>query len=166
MGFTWGTAITVDADLVVMEQQLENLLRGSNTFSALHVDASNAIQRDLIALGYDPAKIATKYFVREARLFCYVQIFAAQAREGGGSRALAKHQAYLDDYLREKKANREGLPHFLETPSGATTERRGPRVFNLDGGSFYEPALPRGYGTRHGENTLPTFDEIVKDAPA
>lgn len=164
MGFTWDTAITTNADLEIGEQQLANLLRSGNTYTALHVDASNAIQRDLKGMGYDPSKVDTKYFEREARLYCFVEIFTAQVREGN-SRAQLKAQVYLDQYLREKRTNRDGLPHFLETPANATTERRGPRAMNPDGGSFYEPALPKGYGTRHGEQTLPSFDEFVKDAP-
>lgn len=164
MGFTWDSAITVNADLEIGEQQMTNLLRGTTTYDALHKDAANAIFRDLTALGYDPAKIDEKYFKREARLFVFVQIFAAQVRDGN-QKAQGKHQAYLDEYLREKKANREGLPRFATVSSDTLKRGYGGRVLNLDGGYFHGPALPNGTGAHVGENTIKSFDDYVKNNP-
>lgn len=166
MGFTWDTPITTDADLEVAEQSLSKLLRDGATRVALHKDVANAIYREIKALGYDPAKIVTRYFEKEARLAGLVEIFTAQARDGN-AKAQLKAQLYTDQYLREKAENRKGLPQFIETVDADTvTKRSGPRVMNHEGGSFYAPGLPRYSGSQTGKHTVTSFDDYVKDAPA
>lgn len=159
MGFAWDTPITEDADLEQPEQGITRLLQGSNTYANIHKDAANAIIRDLVGMGYDPATLETKYFEREAKLWIYVEIFSAQARDGN-TRAQAKAQFYLEQLQREQKGR------VYKSTTETRSERTLPMVGNLDHGYFNHSGLRRQDGGKQvGRRLIESFDDHVKDNP-
>lgn len=160
MGFVVGTAVTVNADFTkyIFDQQLTNLLRGSNTFTDLHVGAVNTlIAEHLRPRGYTTAaKLAaitnTDDFLRA--LCCWVawQIFAGQGQSARSENERQAAQSKAEEY---RRAYFESLSKvaILTSDGKARTKRGLPIVANADRGTRY-PALGSGGDLARGAQPL------------
>lgn len=145
MGFAQDSAITVNADLTKyrFEQQITNLLRGSETFTELHKGAVNTlIAEHLRPKGFNTAaKLAAISNTDDFKpaLVCWVlaQIFSGQGGRNPAEReaGLSKAGFYMSEYHRS-------LERVVIDPGDNTTvQKRGlPIGVQVDAGSRF-PAL-------------------------
>lgn len=162
MGFTEGSAATVNADCLkyAFEQSLTNLLRDSNTYSDLHVGATNDLIRRLRAQGYTTSQITgiTNTEDWKPALVSWVlsKIFAGQGGRSPGERdaAMGKAAYYADQYEKLLKGTAVVL-----ADATVKTKRGLPYGVNVDCGSRF-PALgstrPQGIATSEVTN----FDKL------
>lgn len=147
MGFTEGSALTIDADLTKYhyEPQITNLQRGGVDFDDLHIGAVNTlIAEHLRPKGFTTtaqlAAIANASDFKPA-LTAWVlsKIFANQGaravRQTDREEALTKAQYY------ERKYEESLAKVVIDDGDSTFRQRRGlPMVVNVDAGSMY-PAL-------------------------
>jgi len=152
MGFSSGSAATTDADLLryFYEQQIEKLLRDSNTYTALHL---GVVEEHIAWLrgqrGVDDASLITNDTDHKPLLVAMVleKIFA-----GLGRRESREKSSY---YAGKAAELRRTLP--IVTADITHTRRGLPVLVNIDAGSRF-PRLGGRKGSQVARNEIAGFD--------
>lgn len=162
MGFTADTAATVDADLLkyAFEQQISNLLRGSNTFTSLHQGAVNELIRRLRAQGYTTTQISgitnTEDFKPALVSWVLSKIFAGQGGRTPAERevALGKAAYYAAEFEKLLKTT------AVVMSDAKVKQKRGlPVGVNVDDGSRF-PALGTDRPANVAGSEIEGFDDL------